>query len=228
MGFMENKERKTLLDLHSHTIYSMDGVSRLEEIKNHLLKLKKRKKNQLFIAITDHNTIKAHSIAKKLGMPFIPGVEITTEVGDVLLYFVEELPKTRAFEELLEIAKQRDYLAVLAHPFDKFRSNAKEEDVKKVEGIEVINAKCSEEENRIANYYAEKYKKLKTAGSDAHIFDRLFSAYVEVDEEVEKIEDSSHLRKLLRKAKPKQERGKRSFFEKAKITFKRIAKHLKL
>lgn len=68
------------LDLHTHSIAS-DG----EHTPTELIRLAKEQKLELY-AITDHDTIdgiaEAKAAAKELGVNFVPGIEISTELGE--------------------------------------------------------------------------------------------------------------------------------------------------
>jgi predicted metal-dependent phosphoesterase TrpH len=71
----------TLVDMHFHTNYS-DGLSRLRTI------LKRAKKLEIGIAITDHDVINgAVSAAKSKDILIIPGVEATTTEGAHILFY---------------------------------------------------------------------------------------------------------------------------------------------
>jgi len=74
-------------DLHTHSHYSDGQLSPKE-----LVQLAKRKgiKN---LALTDHNTVKGIDEAikegKKIGVNIIPGIEMRTDAGEILGYFID-------------------------------------------------------------------------------------------------------------------------------------------
>lgn len=75
------KKEGLLFDMHFHTNYS-DGSVKLKVIN------KICNKNDIGVAITDHNTIKGILRATKFNFRFIPGIEIRSiENIDILLYF---------------------------------------------------------------------------------------------------------------------------------------------
>lgn len=87
------------VDLHTHSNYS-DGLLSPKEL------IEKAKANGIkHIALTDHNTIqglkKAMDYGKKIGVDVIPGVEILSEWGEVLGYYIDLENK-----ELLELLKR--------------------------------------------------------------------------------------------------------------------------
>ncbi len=124
------------------------------------------------LAITDHNTIKGglelvEEARNSRGLIAIPGVEVQTNVGDVILLFVSEEVKTKDFDELLDYAKSVDAVTVLAHPYRKHVRV--EELAKRVKAIEVLNARSDRSANSRARELASRLGKAICAGSDAHM-----------------------------------------------------------
>lgn len=164
-------ETRWNVELHSHTYYSMDCLTRFEEIM-HVCKQRGVDK----IAITDHNTAEGalafHQIAPEL---VIPGEEIFTTKGELLAYFVTETvpPKLTPMETIKRLRDQGAVISV-SHPFDKYRKGAwRQEDldeiIEHVDAIEIFNARClSLTENQLAQDYAKKNNLRGTVGSDAH------------------------------------------------------------
>ncbi len=211
------------IDLHVHTIYSWDSIIKLGQ-------LKEMNKQGIF-AITDHDTIKAHKHAKAMGLNFIPGEEITTNLGHLLAYYVNEdvnpEKKKIDFFEALDRIKEQAGISSFAHPFDILRkgfSYSKEDFMKALESvdmIEVYNGKNSEKNDRLALEKAEELGKLKTAGSDSHQISRVFSVYVEVEEF--DISNPKDFLKAMKNANPVLLR-RRTFFEFLNLKIKRLFK----
>lgn len=152
------------LDLHIHSIYSFDSYSKVSDI------LKNAKKKGLGgLAITDHNTIKGSLEALKISneQVIICGSEIGTEIGDIIGLFINEEIKSRFFLEVIDEIKDQGGLAVLAHPF-KRKENLNVEVVKKIDAIEVFNARAAKKNNERARKIAIEYDLPITAGSDSH------------------------------------------------------------
>lgn len=85
------KDLIMFLDLHTHTTAS-DGQYRPDEIIQMAVNLELEA-----IAITDHDTVdgiaEAREAARTLGVNFIPGIEISTQMEEeihVLGYFIDE------------------------------------------------------------------------------------------------------------------------------------------
>jgi len=84
-------------DLHTHSKYSSDGELTPEQL------IRKAKKSKLkYIAITDHDSVEGVEecvkAGKKYGVEVIPGVELHSEYGEVLGYFID--PKNKALVKL--------------------------------------------------------------------------------------------------------------------------------
>jgi len=174
------------LDLHIHTIYSGDSLIS----PNYAVKYAKMKGLDGF-AITDHNTLKASEKLKKLNheneLIIIPGMEIKTNIGEVIGLFINEEIHTqdKDFFTIVEKIKENNGLVVIPHPFDFLRDNRlkldllSEDIIKKyIDGIEIINSRiifkrCIEK----ARKFNIIYQLFETGGSDAHTTEEIGNAY---------------------------------------------------
>ena len=158
-----------LADLHIHTMYSYDSLIDPRSLVKFALM-----KGLSIIAVTDHNTLKGAYLTLRVNREFnnelfiIPGIEVRTEVGDVLLLFIlEEPPRRLNLYELFDFARDVDAIVVLPHPFRRhYNLNLKM--IFRFDAIEVLNGRCSRRANLSARRLAEMLCKPKTAGSDAH------------------------------------------------------------
>ena len=163
-------------DLHMHTHYSKCSNLRPEII----LKLAK-KHNLDGIAITDHHEIKGALEVKKLNkdkdFEVIVGEEVSTNYGDVLIYYLNKKIDEIGFYEVVDEARKQNALITIAHPYrttiihnHKFRIPI-EKIKNKVDAIECFNARMMRpSDNKKAEETAAKLGIAKTAGSDAHFF----------------------------------------------------------
>lgn len=183
----EISEKFSKADLHIHSTFSKDSLLTPSEI----VKLSIKRGIDI-IAVTDHNTVKGgvetRRIARNTNLLVIPGVEVRTNLGDVILLFVEEDPKTKDFDELLDLVKGLDAITVLPHPF---RGHKKLNHLAlNVDMIEVMNGRSLRSHNLMAKKLAELLKKPISAGSDAHYsmelgcVQLLFSTKVSDEEEL--------------------------------------------
>jgi predicted metal-dependent phosphoesterase TrpH len=159
------------VELHSHTYWSLDSLTRFETI----IKLCEERGIDK-IAITDHNTADGALAFQKIAPELvIVGEEIFTTQGELLAYFVQETvpPKLTPEETIKRLRDQGAFISV-AHPFDKYRKGAwRKQDldqiIDQVDTIEAFNARClTAEENRLAQEYAHAHGLCGTVGSDAH------------------------------------------------------------
>jgi len=170
-------------DIHVHTNHS-DGVVSPEDV------VKQAAKVVDGLAITDHDTMsgiaKAKRAAKKYGVIFIPGVEITTPMGDILAVGVEEMPKTDDILEVFAAIHKQGGVAVLAHPFaGSFQISFTDiiEILKgKFDAIEIYNSSTPMPANMEAARMAKKTGMVGVAGSDAHFLEVIGTAYTISDD----------------------------------------------
>jgi predicted metal-dependent phosphoesterase TrpH len=179
------------LDLHVHSRYSVDSSLSLDDI----LELAGTAGLQGF-ALTDHDTVRGHAELARLRAAhpsywLIPGVEVSTQEGHLLVYGVSDLPpKGRPLAETLDWVRARSGVAVLAHPFRwshgvgrRVASRAA------VDGLEGQNGRNSELANSQASLLAAKRGLSVTGGSDAHGPHAVGRAYTEFRDPVTGVEE---------------------------------------
>jgi hypothetical protein len=160
------------VELHSHTIYSKDSLTRLNSLPEIC-----RARGIDKLAITDHDTARgALEAASMYPMLIIPGEEIMTTEGEILAWFIqEEVRPGLTPQEAIAILREQGAFIGVPHPFDRYRKGAWQPDalmdiVELVDSIEVFNSRCiHNEDNLKALAFAEEHGKLMTCGSDAHI-----------------------------------------------------------
>jgi len=172
-------------DLHLHTISSIDGMMRPEELIAACVR-----RGLSVVAITDHNTIAAaYDIAKKAPFHVIIGEEIDTREGELIGYFLkEEISPGGSAVQVAEEIKRQGGLVCVPHPFDLLRhSHIREkallEIVEIVDIIEVANGRVVlPQYNWRAKAFAEKHGKAPSAGSDAHFSWEVGDCFVLMEE----------------------------------------------
>ncbi len=189
--------------MHLHTHHSVDGLITVREAKKAI-----ESGRVDVIALTDHDTISSWKEFRKL--PVIFGMEktIIEENGNkfhLLIYFMNGRIKGATFNEVMDEVREQGALASIAHPYDRLRHAPTRVDkyAKHVDALECLNARCMMPlSNYFARRYAEKHHIPMTAGSDAHHYSEIGSAYVECD-----ADDLDEFRKLLLKRKVKLRGG---------------------
>ncbi|MBN1428172.1 MAG: PHP domain-containing protein [Anaerolineae bacterium] len=169
------------IELHAHTIYSKDCLTRLDKLQD-ICKQHGIDK----LAITDHNSARAAlQMAHLYPMWIIPGEEIMTTEGELLAWYIkEEIPPHLTPKETITRLRAQNAVIGIAHPFDRYRRGAWQRDqlmqiVDLVDCIEVFNARCiHNEDNHQALAFAQEHNKLMTCGSDAHSFPEYGKAVV--------------------------------------------------
>ncbi len=176
-------------DLHIHSKASKDGIADAKDI----IKVCSRKKIEV-VAITDHNSFESYykvvELANDLGILLIPGVEIKTDKGDLLVYGkvekIEDLldyaKENNSSIDVIEKAKENKLMVFLPHPYailfhysSSFHKAARDV-AKLVDGIEIFNSRTL-----FWNYKAcelsKEFKKMRICGSDAHSLVEIGNAY---------------------------------------------------
>ena len=169
-------------DLHIHTVYSADSLIQPKTLVDMLT-------SHSFIkvaAVTDHDSVRGCKATVELASAYpdiliIPGVEISTQFGDVLVLGTDELPpKPWTPEAVVEYAKSIDAVSIVAHPFRTYGMGERARNFK-VDAIEVLNGGSSREANVQAKELAKSLGLPGTAGSDAHQVSELFSVYNQIE-----------------------------------------------
>ena len=168
-------------DLHIHTTYSSDSAIHPKTLIEKLI-------SHDFVkvaAVTDHDTIKGCSVTQQLASAFpdiliIPGVEISTAPGDILVLGAEEMPpQPWTVEGVIDFAKDRDCVSVVAHPYREYGMGDLARNYK-FDAIEVFNGCSTPSVNQLAQNLAKLTGLPGVAGSDAHQPAELCTAYTEI------------------------------------------------
>jgi predicted metal-dependent phosphoesterase TrpH len=170
-------------DLHVHTVYSSDSLIQPKTLVDML-------SAHSFIkvaAVTDHDSVRGCKATVELASAYpdvliIPGVEISTQHGDLLVLGTEELPpKPWSPEAVADYAKSIGAVTVVAHPFRLMYSMGDLARNYKFDAVEVLNGTSSAAENSEAKALAQIMGLPGTAGSDAHQVLELFSVNTKID-----------------------------------------------
>ncbi|HYB79308.1 MAG TPA: CehA/McbA family metallohydrolase [Thermoplasmata archaeon] len=172
------------LDLHVHSHHSPDSSLSIEAIVTHLAA-----HGLNGIALTDHNTVAGHAElaswqAKLPDAVLLPGVEVSTLEGHLLVYGVHELPPMgRPVVETVEWALGRGAVPVPAHPFRLSHGVGRAVALRvPVPALETVNGHNSPRANRKAAAVAGARSLATTGGSDVHELSDLGRAYTEFPE----------------------------------------------
>jgi predicted metal-dependent phosphoesterase TrpH len=137
-------------------------------------------------AVTDHDSIRGCKATMQLASAYpdiliIPGCEISTTQGDMLVLGTAELPpKPWTPENVAEYAKSIGAVSIIAHPYRLYGMGDYSKNVK-ADAIEVLNGGSSAQANKQGKELAKLLGLPGTAGSDAHQLSDLFSVYTKVE-----------------------------------------------
>jgi len=170
-------------DLHIHSNYS-DGHASVPEIIEAA-----RRRGLDGIAITDHDTMKGITAARryideqKIDLILIPGVEVTTSEGHLLVLGVEEPPQRKMSpEETIERAHSLGGIADVPHPYHPFRHAIGR--IPDADAVEVFNSKhLFGLANGRAWIEARRRHMPMVAGSDSHFAETVGLGVTEIQAE---------------------------------------------
>ncbi len=170
-------------DLHIHSNYS-DGQASIKEI------IEAAKMRGLDgIAITDHDTMKGIPPARryikehKLDLLLIPGIEVNTSEGHLLVLGVDKPPQRKMSpEETIEEAHDLGGIANVPHPYHPFRHALGR--IPDADAVEVYNSKhLFGLANGRAKFEASRRRMTMVAGSDSHFAETVGLGVTEIEAE---------------------------------------------
>jgi len=157
-------------DLHVHSRHSPDSAEPVEAILARASAIGLRG-----LALTDHNTVDGHAELAALGprwpgLLLVPGIEVSTREGHLLLYGIDSAPpRDLPLDAALQWAQARGAVAVLAHPFRFFHGvGGPAATAANVPAIETCNGHTGPRSNRRAEAVRAARRLGGTGGSDAH------------------------------------------------------------
>jgi len=173
------------VELHAHSALSYDGRDPVD-----LLLEQAAAVGLDALAVTDHDeidaSIEAAEKAPDYGLVGIVGMEVTSAVGHVLAFGIEERVESGLpFDETLDRIRDQGGIAVVPHPFQKSRhgvaAHISDEQLASADALEVYNSRLfTGRSNRQAEKFAVRNGLPMTAGSDAHISEMVGQAVTEV------------------------------------------------
>ena len=169
------------VDLHVHTRF-FHGHEQLatyyDPIGMEMAGLAGRLRGLDGLATTNHDYYRR--LGNGAGLPTIPGIEVSTTQGHVLVVGPDPPrrtePKTLTPEETVERAHERDCAAIIAHPF---RNSAVRESEADFDAVE-LNGKTPQTWRRAREVASRRGLPL-VGGSDAHYPFEVGRAYTQVD-----------------------------------------------
>lgn len=183
-------------DLHVHTKYSADSSINPKTLAEQLHSHPSIKA----VAVTDHDRIEGYFKVLELAASYtdvliIPGVEITTPEGDLLVLGITELPpKPWSVRDVIDFSRKRDGVVIVAHPYREHGLGSLAKNYT-VDAVEVLNGGTQSSLNKLAEELAREMGLPGVAGSDAHNIEDLWSVYTEIEASLNVDEILSAIRK---------------------------------
>ena len=172
------------VDLHLHTRFSFDASISPKFLADALNTHPIIKG----VAVTDHNTMEGYFHVRRFAAAYedvviIPGVEVTTAFGDVIVLGVEEKPAYwSSLDSVVDFARERNGVIIIPHPY---RGGGIGDAAKKIPNgfaaVEVANPDATVEENKMAETLAKTRNMPGVGGSDAHHIHQMWKAYTQID-----------------------------------------------
>ena len=179
------------LDLHVHSRHSPDSRMTLPQIVDSL-----GEAGLQGFALTDHNSIAGHAELEVLARKFpmyrlIPGAEISTREGHLLVYGIRELPPVRRpVEDTVRWVEDHGGVAIPAHPMRWSHGIGRGlAERLAVPALEATNGHTGEIPNARAELVAARRGIGSTGGSDAHELRDLGRAVTEFPEGAGSVEE---------------------------------------
>jgi predicted metal-dependent phosphoesterase TrpH len=176
-------------DFHSHSHYSKDSVLNPRTFIDRCLR-----KGIDCIAVTDHNEVEGAFVIRDLAaqhanLKVIIGEEIKTSEGEIIGLFLKELvSRNLTPEDTIDAIHAQGGIAVIPHPFDKFRrsviTKAALQRVKtRVDAIEGFNCRnILAGHDEMARELAAAADKPITLGTDSHSPWEVGGAWLEIED----------------------------------------------
>ncbi|MFP3984974.1 MAG: PHP-associated domain-containing protein [Candidatus Bathyarchaeia archaeon] len=189
------------VDLHLHTVFSGDSSIDPKVVVEQL----QRQSIVKGVAITDHNSLEGYFRVRKLAevyedLVILPGIEISTSDGDVIVLGVEEKPEHPVtLDGAVDFAKTTDGLVIVPHPYRVMGVGDLAMNIE-AHAIEVLNPTATSKENALAKKLAKTKNLPGVAGTDAHNEREMWTVFTEVEAQPDVGSVLEALRKGLVKA----------------------------
>ncbi len=169
------------IDLHLHTKFSGDSSISPKQIVDALHAHETVKG----VAITDHDTLEGYFQVRKLASAYedlliVPGIEVSTAQGDLILLGTEEKPTdVSTLESVADFSRETSALIVIPHPY-RVHGIGDAAEKMPADAVEIINPWANPQENKLAEELARTRNLPGVAGSDAHNPEQMCIVYTEI------------------------------------------------
>lgn len=170
------------IDLHVHTIYSVDSLIAPEEVAYY-----GKKRGLDGVAVTDHDRLdSALRMSKKKDFLILPGIEITSSDGHILALNIQDpVAKGLTAEETVDRIHNAGGITIACHPAAMFKGSLGNHTTSIFDAVEVINSSAIPFRHSVkrGEQIASRLKIARVAGSDAHYGPEIGYAYTLIEAE---------------------------------------------
>lgn len=195
-----------LIDLHAHT-YPLSHDSALSP--DDLVEAAKAAGLD-GVCLTEHDffwdQVKAADLARRHDFPVIPGIEVNTEFGHIVVFGLQKFVYgMHRLADLARMVAAAGGAMIAAHPYRRQlpfelresgdwsapleRAAARNEAYRCVHAIETYNGRGSARENAFAAALCDRFGLPRTAGSDAHHLSDVGVCATEFDARIDNLHD---------------------------------------
>lgn len=161
-----------VFDLHVHS----SDRSRDSGVRAARIAAQAKRRGLDGVVLTEHNAIwspdELRDLSERHGVLVLPGMEVGTDVGHVLVFGLDRYrPELLAIESLRPIVESEGAVMAIAHPMRPFHSGrhaSHEEFAQWFDAIEAINGDHADSEGGTYEQLAERLGLAAIGGSDVH------------------------------------------------------------
>ena len=170
------------IDLHVHTIYSVDSLITPEEVAYYA-----KKRGLDGVAITDHDRLdSALRMCKEKDLLILPGMEVTSSDGHIVALNIQNpVAKGLTAEQTVDRIHNTGGITIACHPGAMFKGSLGNHSTSMFDAVEVINSSAIPFRHSVkrGEQIASRLKIARVAGSDAHYGPEIGCAYTLIDAE---------------------------------------------
>ena len=179
-----------LIDMHTHTsVYSTDS-----NLLPHESLAQAAERGLDGVILTEHDVVwpadRTAHLADQIGILVLPGVEVTTELGHVLVYGLDALvPRITDAKRLRAFCDEQNALMFLAHPARDPGLRVPRAAMELFDGVEGLNGCDGPLQNQSASSRGRTRPLPPIGGSDSHALHEVGTAATEFAASIETLDD---------------------------------------
>jgi len=179
-----------LIDMHTHTsVFSTDS-----NLLPHEALERAAERGLDGVLLTEHDVLwpadRTARLAEQIGLVVLPGIEVTTELGHVLVYgLTEPFPRITDSKRLKAYCDERQALMYLAHPARDPGLRVPRAAMELFDGVEGLNGCDGPLQNQSASSRGRTRPLPPIGGSDSHALHEVATAATEFAANIKSLSD---------------------------------------